>query len=331
MTDQQLSLPALRVAGRAAFILWLLSAGMIGALRALDFHANQPERLLYVNGQGLYLWRLECAGWFAPCAWRDQLVLDDRDEVYNGISWSPDGTTIALQSADGWRLFDADCLLSWSDDCPPLRTISWDESNDIRLAWGSQGAALAYVTTDARRLVILSRACWRPVEGQECERRVIPLGIRAYSALTPNWSPTGERIAFYNLTQSTVSVLDADCLDEGRSCSGGFSALPGPRAQYWPTFSPDGNLLAFHGQVLFSASQIYIHDLADGITRQITHQRDATFPAWSGNGRLLAYSELHGPHLYIALYDLERQRAVVGVRRPGRNLFATWEATIRES
>jgi Tol biopolymer transport system component len=330
MTNQRLSFPALRLAGRVAFLFWLLSAVMVGALRALAFQADQPEQLLYVNGNALYLWQLECPGWFIPCAWRDQLVLDGRDEVYNGVTWSPDGTTIALQSADGWRLFDADCLLS-QGDCPPLRTISREESNDIRLAWEPEGAALAYVTTDARRLVILSRSCWRAVASEGCERRVVPLGIRAYSALTPNWSPTGQRIAFYNLTQSTISMLDVNCFDEARSCAGSFSALPGPRAQYWPAFSPDGNLLAFHGQVLFSASQIYLHDLANGVTQPITHHRDATFPAWSGDGRLLAYSELHGPHLFIALYDLERQRAVVGVRRPGRNLFATWGAAARES
>ncbi len=115
-------------------------------------------------------------------------------------------------------------------------------------------------------------------------------------ALSPDWSPKGDRLAFTSYRDRNPDVYMVDLKERSYVRVSGFIGL-----NTTPAFSPDGKTLA----LTLSKSgnpEIYLLDLEGGeLTRLTRNSRADTSPTWSPNGRELAFvSDRSGyPQIYV--------------------------------
>ena len=129
-------------------------------------------------------------------------------------------------------------------------------------------------------------------------RQLTSLGARS---LFPDWSPSGDEIAFgLQLTDGTSSIWAADAKTGSSHRIVPASTAPGVWADRFPAYSPDGSTVLFVRQLLERNAagnlvpvqgQLWLHNLCSGVSTQLTF--DATFkdqvPDWSPDGRRIAY------------------------------------------
>lgn len=109
----------------------------------------------------------------------------------------------------------------------------------------------------------------------------------------PHPSPDGERIAFTRLQPSgyAVFVMNADGSD---ICQ--ITPAQNSIGAVTPTFSPDGNLIAY-SDLVNGCLELFVVELASGRIRQLTHLGQfATSPAWSPCGQYLTFRLTDEPY-----------------------------------
>ncbi|MEE9133124.1 MAG: hypothetical protein V3U13_06145 [Gemmatimonadota bacterium] len=136
-------------------------------------------------------------------------------------------------------------------------------------------------------------------------------GVRRLSndssiALSPAWSPSGDRIAF-------MSYKDGDPAIYGLSLNPGRSTLliDLPGMDLTPAYSPDGTVLAF-GSTVEGRTEIFTYDL----TRRCCPER-ATFarysnslsPTFSPDGKRIAFNSDRLGQLHIFVKDMQNVSA----------------------
>ncbi|MFQ5715504.1 MAG: Tol-Pal system beta propeller repeat protein TolB [Nitrospinales bacterium] len=116
-------------------------------------------------------------------------------------------------------------------------------------------------------------------------------------ALTPTWSPGGERLVFTSYVDNNPDLIMIDLANKERRA---ILKLPGLNAA--PAWSPDGSKIAL---VLSrdDNSEIYILDKDAQLTRLTRHFNIDTSPAWSPDGKKIAFtsdrSGTGAPQIYI--------------------------------
>lgn len=102
-----------------------------------------------------------------------------------------------------------------------------------------------------------------------------------------SWSPDGRRLAVvvYAQGDNEINLFDVESGDVvERIRPAGVTAMSDP------AWSPDGQHIAFSG-MKGGISDLYVHNLADRTTRQLTNDREAQIhPAWSPDGRTIAFA-----------------------------------------
>jgi eukaryotic-like serine/threonine-protein kinase len=124
-------------------------------------------------------------------------------------------------------------------------------------------------------------------------------------AMVPRWSPDGKQIVFFDYQSgkpSRVYIVSAD---------GGTpqELMPGfPQSQADPTWSPDGNSVAFGG-VIGALDGIHIFDLKTRQVATLPGSDKLYSPRWSPDGRYMV--GMPTDSLGIRLFDFETQKWAV--------------------
>lgn len=121
---------------------------------------------------------------------------------------------------------------------------------------------------------------------------------------SPAWSPVGDQIAF--VRNARIYLLDLKT-DSVRDVAGI------PESGYYPAWSRDGTRLAFVSKV-DSAWEIFVLDMANGRSRQLTHAPVAGVssqgPAWSPDGTRIAFDRTRGEEFDILVMNSDGTNVV---------------------
>ena len=170
------------------------------------------------------------------------------DEEIATLSWSPDGTQIAI--ASGYSGVYAVELATGE-----LTSIYPDGTVNEDLSWSPDGTRLVFYdydfSSDRERIIV--------VNADGSDRRVLVDEGNPHGPGAPGWSPDGTKIAYVRTPQESGStrdlsfevwVIGADGSDatrlfHGDCCIG--RGVPNPSVGDWsdPVWSPDGSRIAF--------------------------------------------------------------------------------------
>lgn len=218
-------------------------------------------------------------------------------------AWSPNGLRIAFvrQRRTGAGEFGA--LYLMNADGSGAVQIAADAAGLKWPTWSPDGRRIAYVSQDPS-----GKTGIYVINNDGSRARRIGRGIY------PDWSPGGRRIA-YNSDDLDSDVGDVMVMNPDGSRNVVSAESNGTTAYATPTWSPDGELLAFvvvdapdtaaGGTVPYLA---YIKQVG-GAVRQLSRAR-AGEPDWSPLGAKIAFTYSDGNRLTIRLLDIRRQRTV---------------------
>jgi TolB protein len=123
----------------------------------------------------------------------------------------------------------------------------------------------------------------------------------------PEWTSDGLSVRYGRPLGGGVQLWERRASDGGeRPLTDASRQIPG-----WPRVSKDGTRVAWHSMHYpapdEAALNISVATLPDlGGARQLTRDAEgAGFPAWSPDGKSIAYELLRGPHSYLAVMDAD--------------------------
>jgi Tol biopolymer transport system component len=145
----------------------------------------------------------------------------------------------------------------------------------------------------------------------------------------PAWSPDGTQIAFSSVDltgagggdERDIYVMDADCGNVRRITTDHLD----PDVD--PTWSPDGNRIAFMRDHDDTGWDIYVRDLRTGVDTNLTHMpsADNEAPAWSPDGTRIAFeSQRDNPFGEIYVMDADTGLNVTRVTDTAGSRGAVW-------
>ncbi|HEY3920644.1 MAG TPA: hypothetical protein VGL76_00865 [Gaiellaceae bacterium] len=220
-------------------------------------------------------------------------------------AWSPDGKQLAFVSARAGNTQ----VYVMNPDGSGLRRVTHLPTGDMAPVWSPDGSKIAFMCTTAIPRVV-TEICVVDADGRN-ERQ---LTTRAeHDNLYPQWSPDGKRILFTSMRSGTqVYSVNASGGSERR-------LLPNVRGSAEAVYSPDGSQLA----VLISTPRWVLDVLGANMTglREVAGGKgDADSPAWSPNGKELAFDD--GSEIYVVNADgSDRLELTHG---PGASLSPRW-------
>jgi len=125
-------------------------------------------------------------------------------------------------------------------------------------------------------------------------------------AMVPRWSPDGKQLVFFDYETGKPTRIYLVSADGGTP----QAMMPGgPETQTDPTWSPDGNSVAFGGVIRTAMDGIHIFDLK---TRQVSNlpgSEGLYSPRWSPDGRYMV--GMPADSLGLRLFDFETQKWAV--------------------
>jgi Tol biopolymer transport system component len=231
-------------------------------------------------------------------------------------AWSPDGTQVAFTR---WR-HPWGAYLIQADGSDEQRVVDGTRLKEI--AWSPDGSQIAFAinqgSTEASEICFFGFCFTIPplftgqlwtADLQTGALLSLPLDERGLHA--PTWSPEGDRIVYAG--DHGLAWIHPETLEKGRfSSSSGWDGSP--------TFSPDGQQIAFMGRVHDHWEILLMH--ADGSgRRQLTGRHlegqqtpNNVSPTWSPDGNQIAFlSDRDGPwRIYVMEADGSQQRPMFG-------------------
>lgn len=199
-----------------------------------------------------------------------------------GLDWTGDGDSLVFSSERGggnltlWRIPS-------SGGTP--EPVAGTGENVTELSISPQGNRLVYarLSTDTNlwRVEVPGRVAGRPLAS--------PTKLVASNRAEgdPQYSPNGQRIAFFSDRSGTfeIWVCDSEGQNAVQLTTFGGSVITGS-----PRWSPDGRTIAFDSRTGGNAD-VYVVSADGGVPRRITSdQTDDAVPSWSRDGRFIYFA-----------------------------------------
>ena len=209
--------------------------------------------------------------------------------------WSPDHTHALLFDGGGGLRGIVD-VASHRLSVLQLKSSDTNTSFAERLAWSRASDRIASIvsndTTNTQGSVLIS-----DLTGREIRRLAMPPG---WIAGRPTWSPDGSSLILGGCQLPCADGSIASHLLLVPIDGSPARVLAEPAASYGPAvWSPDGSTIAFESSV-----GIQTMDIATGRKRIVTRGNDVQ-PAWSPDGRRLAFARLDDQRTNGAIYVVD--------------------------
>lgn len=217
-------------------------------------------------------------------------------------AWSPDGTTIAFAAREKGN----EEIFAVNPDAPPAKRLTAHPARDFSPLWAPDGAHIAFASGRSASSRIQGIAYGSEIHLMDADGSGVraltannACGLRNESEGKLNsldraaWTPDGRRLLY------RAGVCKMDCrvcvieLPEGRT-----RPLVSERIVSDFALSPDGKEVAYAW-----SRGIYVVDLEGGVPRLLV--QDAWGPAWSRDGRRIAFLVAAGRDLAARLYHIE--------------------------
>lgn len=272
------------------------------AVQLFPFAQQPPGKLLVVKDGSLWLWKDGQAR---------QLTSGN---TWQQPAWSPDGSEIAYI----YRSYNWSDVFVMSGDGSNARRLTSSQSSrlddndwNFRPTWSPDGSRLAYIS-DARTPFFAVYTMDREGKGQTMLRAPLLL---SESADAMSWSADGKMLAVATFNNETSHIVLVD-LARGTASV----AIETPRGVIDPALSPDGSAIAY-AQREGNRVEVRVRVWGQEGEIQVTKNGLARAPAWSPDGRWLAYLSAHNGtfELYAVEVDLAK-RSVSGERQLTRDL-----------
>ncbi len=265
-------------------------AGDLAILRTVDGHDGHEESLAIRTAEGA-------------------LRVVARGPMVRSPSFSHDGSTVAFES-DRASFRD---LYRVSRSGGEVTRLTDDAEGNYEPSWSEGGRTLVFTSSRDGEAEIYRMTA----DGALPQRLTRSPG----DDVAPRPSPDGRTIAFVSARDGVdhVFVMDADGGNVRRV------RAPSPDEEREHTWSPDGTRLAFVARAPGGKSRVLVWDRARDAIAAITDGMSiADMPAFSPDGRHLAYvsDDGRGPDVWIARSD--GSGAVRAASTPGRRWLPVW-------
>ena len=243
--------------------------------------------------------------------------------------WAPDGSRIVFTARRGLSRNDYSIFVVDADGANLERLSPGDGRYDVDHS--------PDISPDGARVVYVTSRLPHPVHGWTFDLETSALNGSDRRRLTENgtveiypaWSPDGSRVAYMGGSIRTVAPDGTG----GREVVSYLESVPGSWHYAGPVWSPDGRRLAFVAKDdHIAANSLYIAD-ADGsqVTRLFTveapgHNAPYVAPAWSPDGRLIAFAHFDRAESRMRLYTV----SLDGSDLAGRHVARSDAATVSE-
>jgi Tol biopolymer transport system component len=226
---------------------------------------------------------------------RNVARLNDVPDAYLA-RWSPDGLHIAFRSGhDG----NEDLFVMDADGSNLIRLTN-DVHVETDLAWSPDGRRIAFGSGDSNREIYVVN-----VDGSD----LLNITNNPEHDEEPAWSPDGSRIAFMSW-RNEPSLLDCfpagNCNTEiyvmNADGSNPINLTNSPGEDAYPTWSPDGNRIAF-ASIRDGDQEIYVMNVDGSSQIRLTTRRGPDYePAWSPDGIRIAFE--HSASTFAHDYEI---------------------------
>jgi hypothetical protein len=290
--------------------------GTIAVSAAAAAVVSRPAngRIAFVSRGGIYTIRADGSG-LSKVAGGDA----NGDVIYRVVAWSPNGHRLAAVDARNLHVMRAD----GRGRKVVVRGIGWATAGVGQLAWSPRGDEIAVGRLAPRQIELI-----RIADGS---RRVVVAG-----GAGPSWTPDGSAIVYWRQGHALPGSIVYDSVWEVRR-DGSRDRRIADRAAM-PALSPDGKLIAFSSEALYS--DLRVMDTRGRHRRTLVRgsaRGDVVYesPSWSPDGRYVVANREVGTRTGVACCEVGvtvvphtggRLRVI---RRQAEEPSAAWQPVLR--